>query len=287
VLAFILPIGRVAAIVVKEAVEAITFVRNSLRDSGIEGLIARLPGPLQSMVQRALEMLPHGEEQLQSLAGQGATAAAAVGGVLSATGKAVLQTALMLIALFFLLVDGEKLVYWLSGVIPSRRFKLVELLQDFRRVSVAVMVSSVVTAGAQSIVAAIGYLIARAPNVMFFTLVTFFTAFVPAVGAASVSLGLSVLMFLSGRIYAAIFLLVWGVLVVGLVDNIVKPLIIKTGLELHGAIVFFALLGGLAAFGAIGLIAGPVIVVFFMSVVRMSSARIDVVPTEVVKKKRG
>jgi predicted PurR-regulated permease PerM len=58
-------------------------------------------------------------------------------------------------------------------------------------------------------------------------------------------------------------------LVVGLIDNVVKPLFIKGGVELHGAVVFFSLIGGLAAFGTIGIIAGPLIVAFFLAVVRM------------------
>jgi predicted PurR-regulated permease PerM len=57
--------------------------------------------------------------------------------------------------------------------------------------------------------------------------------------------------------------------VVGLVDNVVKPLIVKRGLQLHGAIVFFALLGGLAVFGAVGLVIGPLIVALFLALVRM------------------
>ena len=57
--------------------------------------------------------------------------------------------------------------------------------------------------------------------------------------------------------------------VVGLVDNLVKPLLIKRGLEIHGAIVFFSLIGGLAMFGAIGLLLGPLFVSLFLAVVRM------------------
>ena len=67
----------------------------------------------------------------------------------------------------------------------------------------------------------------------------------------------------------AIFLAVWGVLVVGLVDNLIKPLLVKRGLHMHGAIVFFALLGGLAAFGTVGLLLGPLIVTLFLALVRI------------------
>ena len=67
----------------------------------------------------------------------------------------------------------------------------------------------------------------------------------------------------------ALFLALWGIIVVGLSDNVVKPLLAKRGMQMHGAIVFFSLLGGLAVFGAIGLLLGPLIVAFFLTVVRI------------------
>jgi predicted PurR-regulated permease PerM len=62
---------------------------------------------------------------------------------------------------------------------------------------------------------------------------------------------------------------VWAIVVVGLVDNIVKPWLLKGQIEIHGAVVFFALLGGIAVFGAIGLVAGPLVVAFFLATVRL------------------
>jgi predicted PurR-regulated permease PerM len=76
-------------------------------------------------------------------------------------------------------------------------------------------------------------------------------------------------MYLGGHSYSAIFLAAWGILAVGLIDNVVKPYLIRGGIELHGAVVFFALLGGLAYFGPVGLIAGPLVVSFFLAVIRM------------------
>jgi predicted PurR-regulated permease PerM len=67
----------------------------------------------------------------------------------------------------------------------------------------------------------------------------------------------------------AIVLAAWGLIVVGLVDNLVKPLLIRRGLEIHGGVVFFSLIGGLAAFGAVGLLIGPLTVAFFLALLRM------------------
>jgi predicted PurR-regulated permease PerM len=67
----------------------------------------------------------------------------------------------------------------------------------------------------------------------------------------------------------ALFLAIWGVVVVGLVDNVVKPWLIRGGVEMAGAVVFFSLIGGIGAFGMIGLLIGPLAVALFLTLVRM------------------
>jgi predicted PurR-regulated permease PerM len=189
--------------------------------------------------------------------------------VASATGSFVFHAVLMLIALFFLLVSGRELVRWLDSVSPLGSGQTQELLETFRKVSVAVIASAAITAAVQAIAALAGFLITRVPNPFFFTLVTFFVAFIPAIGAAVVCLFCAALLLVTGHPYMAIVLAAWGLIVVGLVDNLIKPLLIRRGLEIHGGVVFFALIGGLAAFGAIGLLIGPLAVAFFLALLRM------------------
>jgi predicted PurR-regulated permease PerM len=160
-------------------------------------------------------------------------------------------------------------------VLPLRKKQTLTLLTDFRKVTVAVLVSSIATSAIQAAVAFIGYLLARVPNPIFFGFVTFLVGLVPAVGAGAVTLGAAGILFLSGHQGAALFLAIWGILFVGLADNVVKPYLIRGGIELHGAIVFFSLVGGLAYFGPVGLLAGPLIVSFFIAVVHMWKAELD------------
>jgi predicted PurR-regulated permease PerM len=129
--------------------------------------------------------------------------------------------------------------------------------------------STVVTAAIQAVAALGGYFIARVPHPIFFAGVTFFVAFIPAVGAGAVCLAAALLLYVTGHPYAALFLALWGLLVVGLVDNLAKPLLIKAGMEMRGAIVFFALVGGIGAFGAVGLLVGPLVVALFLALLRM------------------
>ena len=269
-LLLVVPIAAVTLSLGKEVVAGVGYVKETLSSEGVTGLINDLPAPLRSLVEKILEQIPGGEARIQELSDtQGGRAAAAVGGVLGATGRALVQVVMMLIALFFLLIDGGNLVDWVAEVAPLKRGDVRELLEEFRKVSVAVLVSTLATAAIQAVVALVGYLIAGVPHALFFTFVTFVMAFVPAVGAGGAGLAAAALVYFGGHTYRALFLAVWALTAVGLSDNVVKPYLIRGGVSIHGAVVFFALLGGLSAFGPIGLLLGPLIVAFFLSVVRI------------------
>lgn len=274
IIALLLPVSGFAAYLAAEFARWVQFVTETFQSEGVTGLVDTLPQPLRGLAERFAASFPALQEQSQQrlqqqLGAQGTKAAAAVGGVVAATGSAIVQLVMMLIAFFFLLLDGRGLVRWLEKVSPLKRGETTEILVEFRNVSVAVVVSSLATAGVQALAALAGYLIAGVPQPVIFAVITFILAFIPTVGAGGVVFAAALLQFVTGHPWGALFLVIWGALVVGLVDNALKPFLIKRGMELHGAVVFFALLGGLATFGAVGLIAGPLIVAFFLTLLRI------------------
>jgi predicted PurR-regulated permease PerM len=205
----------------------------------------------------------------EQVTARGGKAASLVGNTLSAMGSFVFQAAMMLVALYFLLVEGDDLLRWLDRVSPLRPGQTQELLSEFKRVSFAVVVSTVITSAVQALAALAGYLVFRVPHPIFFAGVTFFVAFIPAIGAGAVCVAAAAVLLMTGHPYSALFLGLWGVLVVGLVDNLIKPFLIKAGMEMQGAVVFFALIGGLGAFGGVGLLIGPLVVSLFLALLRM------------------
>lgn len=275
ILAIVGPMVTMSTVVIKEAAAGLEFLEKTLTSGGVPGLLEQLPAPLQKVAHQALESLTQepgaGVDDTvgKQFKAQGGKAAGAAGAVVSAAGSLMFDLAVMLIALFFFLVQGEELVAWIDARLPLRKGQTAELLAEFKRVSFAVILSTVVTSAVQAAAALIGYTIAQVPHSLFFAEVTFFAAFIPAIGAGSICLAAAVLLGLTGHPYMAIFLAIWGVLVVGLVDNFVKPFLIKRGMEMHGAVVFFALLGGLAAFGPVGLLLGPLIVSLFLALLRI------------------
>jgi predicted PurR-regulated permease PerM len=264
------PITTMVTFIIRDGDDGVRFVVEAAHSDDVARLVEYLPAGARATVKDAIEKMPKNVDEIMGYAGDyGEEAASTVGKAVAATGSIAFHSVLMVIALFFLLVRGDELVRWLDSISPLHPGQTQELLATFRRVSVAVIASAVITAAVQAVAALVGFLITRVPSPFFFTLVTFFVAFVPAIGAAVVCLFAALLLLVTGHPYMALVLAVWGLVVVGLVDNLIKPLLIRRGLEIHGAVVFFSLLGGLATFGAIGLLVGPLSVALFLAVVRI------------------
>lgn len=190
-------------------------------------------------------------------------AASAAGGAVASIFDLLLRTGLVIVALFFCLTEGQRLVDYVVDIVPLEEDRTRDMLAHARAISLGILLSMLATAAAQTVVALIGYLIAGMPSLLLVTGATFVLAFVPAIGGAAVAAAAGVFLWLTGETGAGIFLFVWAIVAVGLVDNLVKPYVAKGQTRLPGSIVFFAMICGLAVFGPMGLVAGPLVVAFF------------------------
>jgi len=269
VLALVLPIGALGWIGAREAADSFDYLHQVLAEEGVEGLIQQVPPPIQGWVDTIWQQTPSKDRNPGFIYDLERKAAGSIPGLVTNVGQALGQSLLMVAALFFLLMDGRRLIEWLDVVSPLQRRQMRELFSEFRNVSATVLLGSVVTAAAQAAAAYVGYLIARAPNAAFLGLVTFFLGLVPIIGAGGFSFCVSIFLYLTGHRASGLFLGAWSILVVGMVDNVLKPIVIKRGMELHGAVVFFALIGGFMAFGLVGLVLGPLTVSLLLAVLRI------------------
>ena len=263
VLLVLLPLGWLLSVAIRETMAGVAFVREALQTHGPEALLARLPDWMSRPLQSVLGSISTSAEELAKE--RGPATAAAVGTAVGATAQVLVQSIFLLVACYFLLLGGRRLVQWLASVTPDPD-QTLRIAAQLARASRSVLSSLFLTALAQSATATAGYLIARVPHPAFFGLLTFVAAFIPSVGTSIVALPIALMMLALGHPWAALFLAIWALLVVGLIDNVVKPLLIKGGVNLDAAVLFFSLIGGLALFGAVGLIVGPLAVALFVSV---------------------
>ena len=267
----LLPLAGLVSFLVIQGAEVAKVVSDVFREThGVEDLIGRLPEQLQGHARHLAEIMPIDLQQMSERVASGSKwAASTIGGVLSATSSVVFSLALTLIAFYFCLTDGPQAVRWIARVLPLKERQTYEVLHDFREMARVVIGSNVIVGSLQAIVAGIGYAIAPVPHPFFFTLLTFVASFVPSVGTALVSIPLCALLLIMGHQWWAIFLFVWAVLGVGGVDNVLRPLLLRGAGHIHGAVVFFSLIGGIAIFGPMGLIVGPLSLTFVLAMVRL------------------
>jgi len=271
VLLVLVPLAAIVVISTREILSAVTHVRAALTDGGIEGVLSQSPSWLLRLVHRLQHRMPGISNELRShLAASGRWALGMLSGGLSVVASLAFELALMLIAYFFLLRDGAGLVDWLGRATPLPAPRVREFLREFQKTARSVLGANLATGAIQAAVATVGFLIAHAPSPILFALLTMVASLIPSIGTTLVTLPLAGLLLVLGHHWAALFLALWAVFIVGLIDNLVRPWLIRGQSHLDGALIFFSLIGAVGAFGAIGLLIGPLVLTFFIAALRVN-----------------
>lgn len=180
-----------------------------------------------------------------------------LGAVFSSFAKMLINLLVFLIAFYFLLKDGSKLKNYLVVLSPLEDTD-DEFIVSRLKTAVSAAVKGNLTIGLiQGVLTGIGFAIFGVPNAVLWGSVAVISAFLPGIGTALVITPAIIFLFITGNTFGAIGLLVWGVTAVGLVDNFLGPRLVGRGMQLHPLMVFIAILGGLAFFGPLGFLLGP------------------------------
>ncbi len=170
----------------------------------------------------------------------------------------VISFLLMLFVLFFLLRDHKKMVSALRHVVPLSRSQEDALLTEVEQVAKSAVLGSFLTALAQGVAGGFAMWLAGFPGLFWGSMMAF-ASFIPVVGTALIWLPASIYLLLSHQWEWALFLVGWGLIVVGSIDNILRPLLMQGNSGMNTLLIFFSILGGLHLFGLIGMIYGPII----------------------------
>ena len=266
------PFATIVGFATQQTVQGLAFVRDELGVRSVGQLTqGELPPRAQALLERGLALAHLSREQLAGYAdGALKWAEHAAPGVLAASGEAAFHTIVLLAAFYFLLLDGRHVVEWLADVSPLRPSQTRELIEEFRRVSVATLVGAAVSALFQGVAAALGYAVTGVPHAIFFGLVTAIASFIPVVGTVIVWAPAAALLALTGHVVAGVGLVLWCLVVVVGAEHLGKPLLLRGQAEMHTGLVFLGLLGGIEMFGLIGVLAGPLVIAFFLAMARMA-----------------
>ena len=231
-----------------------------------------LGGPLSAWMKETVNPT---DTQLQTLKATGFNYArhwvlTISGTTLAFLGKLVLGGVIVVISLYFFLLDGPKMtktVMWLSPLDDSHE---EELLAEFGKVSRAVVIATLLSALVQAILAAIGFWAVGLPSVVLLMVLTAVFAMVPFFGAAAVWVPAAIFLYVvEGRLGAAVGLGVYGALIVSSSDNIIKPWVLHGQSNLHPLFALLSVLGGVQTLGPMGILVGPMVVAFMQTLLKI------------------
>lgn len=188
----------------------------------------------------------------------------------SRLGGVAIGLVIMVVSLYFFFLEGPAMIKVFMRLSPLDDRYEQELLDEFVNVSRAVVMATLVAAVVQGLLAGVGFWLAGVHSVFLLMVLTIFLAMIPFVGATAVWLPTALWIgFYEERYVAAILLAIYGAGVVSTIDNFIKPYILHGQSKLHPLLALLSVLGGVQALGPIGVIVGPMAVVFLQTLLKI------------------
>lgn len=181
-----------------------------------------------------------------------------------------MQSAIMVLSMYFFLIDGPHMIATIMRLSPLEDAYERELIDEFDRISRAVVMATLLSAVAQGILAGFGLWLSGIQSVFLLSMITIIFGLVPFVGSAAVIVPACLWLYFSeGRPWAALMLGAYGLLVVGTADNFIKPMVLHGQSHLHPLLALLSVLGGVQVLGAMGILVGPMVVVFLQTLLNI------------------
>lgn len=268
--AFVAPLLLLIMMLQGELKTAYAFVTSALRDGPLE-----LPEPIRNLpvvgawlAGWVAELGANPAEFAATLTDWARERGDEVVSILGGVGRNTAKFGFALITVFFLYRSGEKLLVQTRNVLYRAIGPRVDhYLDAVGATTRAVVFGLVLTAFAQGSLAGVGYAVAGVSAPALLGALTALIALLPF-GAPLVWLPISLWMIFQGDLAAGLGLLAWGALVVSWVDNLIRPIVISNATDIPFLLVMFGVLGGLAAFGLVGVFLGPVVLAVMLALWR-------------------
>jgi predicted PurR-regulated permease PerM len=258
------PVGVLLSTVARQALD--------IADTAVPWVQQQLASP--GLITEALQSLPFysfmesyreiAMDRLGDLAGL--VSGWLVAGLKSATLGSVsllFSVLIVLYAMFFCLIDGDRLLYYILYYLPLHDDDEKKLLARFTSVTRATLKGTAVIGFLQGALAGVALYFAGIPSALFWGFAMMLLSVVPGIGAALVWVPAVIYLLVGGQ-FATALALFCGV-VVGTVDNVLRPKLVGNDTQMHELMIFFSTLGGLLMFGFMGFIIGPIIAALFVS----------------------
>ncbi|PMZ87966.1 MULTISPECIES: AI-2E family transporter [unclassified Pseudomonas] len=265
----ILPVIIISALLVQEGASLYKSVESGELD--IAGYVSQFKHSLPPYFQHLLDRFGMGElnglheKIVKSAMTGGQVLASKVFSFGQGTFEFIVSFFIMLYLLFFFLRDGAELARKVRAAVPLQEQQKRRLQLKFNRVVRATVKGNLLVAVTQGALGGLIFWFLDVPSVLLWAVLMAFLSLLPAVGAGIVWVPVAAFFLLTGAIWQGVVLVLFGVLVIGLVDNLLRPLLVGKDTRMPDYMILISTLGGLAIFGLNGFVIGPLIAALFMS----------------------
>jgi len=262
----LLPVASVLGIAVRQAVQLTTRVRPVVErlvnnPASVDELIRRMPGHAQ--------LAPYRKQIVARTADVVNNAGAMLITWLSATTRStvelVIHVGLLLYAMFFLLLDGPAMLSAVLRHVPLSADHKAQMTQRFVSIARATIKGTIVIGLIQGLLSGLAFYVAGIPDALFWTVTMMVLSILPVLGGALVWVPACIILALTGHVLKAALVAAYCGLIVGSVDNVLRPRLVGRDTEMHDLLILFSTLGGLLVFGPLGFIIGPIIAGLFVT----------------------
>jgi predicted PurR-regulated permease PerM len=265
----ILPLSLIGASLVKQVAAVYAMVSSGQINFGayFVRIVHALPQWMVNLLDRfGLSDLASLQQKLSEGAAElSQTAAKQAIAIGSSTFDFLVSLVVMLYLLYFLLRDGQSLATRIKHAIPLPSNYKQRLFNNFTTVIRATVKGNVLVAAAQGALGGLIFWFLGVEAPLLWAVVMAFLSLLPAVGAAIVWAPVAVYFLVTGSIWQGVVLIAFGVIVIGLVDNILRPLLVGKDTKMPDYLVLLSTIGGMALFGLNGFVIGPVIAALFLA----------------------
>lgn len=268
--ALLVPLSLISAAVINELGGAAEYVQTNLSMPDPNSMVGRAVSWLQSHAglsePRSQQILA---ETLRSASGSLATRTL---GLVGGTIGAIVQGFFVIVTMYYLFRDGDQILTGVRQFLPLEDSQSKAMFAQAREVIGASVYGVVSVATVQGTLGGLAFWFLGLPSALLWGVLMTFLSMIPMVGSWLVWIPAALYLVATGHWVKAILLGVWGALVVGTIDNFLRPRLVGHRAHLHELLVFFSVLGGLRLFGILGLVLGPVVLAIAIALLSATRA---------------
>jgi len=257
VLAIGVPAGLLSWAIIRQLTPALSGLQEGLTD--LLSPHSPITGPVIQWLDDHVDIEQARAQMNEQLGLIGTSLASRTIGIVGGVVSALIQFLFIVFVMYYLFRDGKQVRGALSSAIPLRHRQTYAIFMRTREVVGASVYGVLVISVIQGALGGLAFWALGLPSAVLWSVAMMFLSLIPLTGAFVVWIPAAIFLAVSGAWIKAILLTLWGVLVIGLVDNFLRPKLVGERAKLHELFIFFAVLGGLQVFGLLGIVLGPVV----------------------------